>query len=459
MESPVEQPKKNAEQLIRVLAFTLVFSVMNASIFNVVLPVISSEFSLNPSQVSWVLSSYMIVYAIGSVIYGKLADKFRLKSLLTFGLLFFAAGSLVGLVATQFWIIILGRIVQAAGASVIPATAMIIPVRYFPPQSRGKALGISATGLALGSALGPIVSGLISGFASWRFLFLLSLLPLLTLPLYRKYLDNEAGTASKIDYIGGVLLAGTVAFLMLSITQGNLLLLTVGLFLLISFIARIRTTAEPFVDPRLFRNKKYTAGLIVAFLATSLVFGLPFITPQFLTKINHLTPVLIGLVMFPAAIVSAVLGRKGGQLADEKGNTFLFLTATTLIFICFIFLSSFIGYSVWIIAACLIFGNLGQTFMQISLSNTISRTLSKEQVGVGMGLFSMLGFISGALATSLIGKLLDFKAPDFHFNPFQGNSVTFVYSNIFISLALMIVIVALLYWIQFGKKLQASRSS
>ncbi|MBP1991236.1 MFS transporter [Paenibacillus eucommiae] len=456
MESSAPHSQGHADKLIKILAFTLVFSVMNASIFNVVLPVISLEFTLTPSQVSWILSSYMIVYAIGSVIYGKLADKYKLKNLLTFGLILFAAGSIVGLFATHFWMVILGRVVQAVGSSVIPATAMIIPVRYFPPHTRGRALGISAIGLALGAALGPIVSGLISSFASWRFLFLLSLLPLLTLPLYRKYLDNEKGTASKIDILGGILLAGTVAALMLSITQGNVLLLALSIVLLLLFIIRIRTAAEPFINPKLFQNKKYSAGLVIAFLVTSLVFGLPFITPQFLTKINHLTPAMIGFVMFPAAITSALLGRKGGKLADEKGNTVLFLTATMLIFVCFMGLSSFIGYSEWIIAGCLIFGSLGQTFMQISVSNTISRTLSKDQVGVGMGLFSMLGFISGAMATSLIGKVLDFRTNDFHLNPFIKQPAAFVYSNILFFLALMMVGVAFLYWTQFGRKTRES---
>jgi MFS transporter, DHA2 family, metal-tetracycline-proton antiporter len=138
---PTAHQPVNREKLLLVLAVTLVFSVMNASIFNVVLPVIGAEFHLAPSALSWISTGYMIVYAIGSVTYGKLADKYRLKDLLTFGLAVFALGSLVGLIATEYWMIILGRVLQAAGASVIPATGMIIPVRYFPPEKRGRALG------------------------------------------------------------------------------------------------------------------------------------------------------------------------------------------------------------------------------------------------------------------------------------------------------------------------------
>jgi MFS transporter, DHA2 family, metal-tetracycline-proton antiporter len=440
----------NGEKLLRVLVVTLIFSVMNASIFNVVLPVISKEFDLVPSQVSWISTGYMVVYAIGSVTYGKLADRFKLKNLLTFGLIFFALGSIVGLAATEYWMIILGRVLQAAGASVIPATGMIIPVRYFPPEKRGRALGTAAIGLALGAAMGPIVSGLVTGFASWRFLFLISVLPLLTLPFYRKYLDDSAGHAKSIDLLGGGLLAGTVAMLLLSITQGNAMLLLGGVLLFVLLVLRIRTAKEPFIQPGLFKNRSYTLGLLIAFLATAMSFGMPFITPQFLARLNDLSPLSIGFVMFPAALITAVMGRRGGNLADSRGNHFLVSIAAGLLFLCFFALSILVGLPSYWIAIGLIFGSVGQSFMQIAMSNTVSRTLPKEQTGVGMGFYSMLNFISGATATSLIGRLLDFPNPSFRLNPIVTDPAAYIYSNIFIVLSIVAAAVAILYYFLFG---------
>ncbi|MEV5028924.1 MFS transporter [Paenibacillus sp. LPE1-1-1.1] len=442
--------KNNGEKLLPILAFTLVFSIMNASMFNVVMPVISKEFGITPSQVSWLLTGYMIVYAVGSVTYGKLADKYRLKDLLTFGLIFFALGSIVGLTATEYWMIVLGRILQASGAAVIPATAMIVPVRYFSPEKRGRALGTVAAGLALGTALAPIVAGLVTTFASWRFLFLLSLIPLLALPFFRKYLDNQKGNAQKIDFLGGILLGGAVALSLLAISLGKWLLALGGAVLLVLFIIRIRTAADPFIHPKLFGNKKYSLGLFITFLATALSFGMPFVTPQFLSGLNHLSPAVIGLVMFPAAITSAFLGRKGGKLADEKGNSFLVYAAISLSFVCFVLLSVFVGASPYLILFLLIFGNTGQTFMQIAMSNTISRTLSKEQIGVGMGLMSLLNFISGAMSTSVIGKLLDAKDTSFHLNPVAMYNGAYVYSNIFFALAILAAVIVCIYYFSFS---------
>lgn len=446
-----ESSSQNADKLLKVLVVALIFSVMNGTMFNVALPEIGKEFQLVPSQVSWIMTSYMVLYAIGSIVMGKLADKYRLKDLLTYGLIIFGIGSLIGLLASQFWVIILGRVIQAAGASVLPATAMIIPTRYFAPEQRGRALGTSAIGLALGSALGPVVAGLLTSFGNWRLMFVLSLLPLITLPFFRKYLDNVKGNAGSIDVLGGGLLAATVALFLLAITQSQVMLLFGGIVMLVLFIIRIRKAAEPFIKPSLFRNKTYSMGLMIAFMTTAMSFSLTFITPQFLATVNNLTPANIGFVLVPAAIASAIFGRKGGKLADARGNYTLVFIASVLIFASFSLLSSFIGASAYIIAVILILGNVGQTFMQIAMSNTISRTLAKEETGVGMGLLSMINFISGAMAMSVVGKLLDKGSSSIKFNPLITNDAANVYSNIFVVMAILIIVVVVVYRYQFGK--------
>ncbi|WP_421535909.1 MFS transporter [Priestia sp. D3YE.R1] len=443
--------KNNGELLMRVLAFTLIISVMNATMFNVALPVISKQFQLSPSQTGWIVTGYMIVYAMGTVTFGKLTDKYSLKNLLTFGILLFVAGSIVGLVATTYWMVIVGRIIQAAGAAVIPALAMIIPVRYFSPEKRGRALGTSAIGLALGTALGPIVAGLVTSVLNWQVLFAIPFLSLFTLPFYRKYLDDEKGNARKIDLIGGALLAGTVATLLLSLTQGDIWFLVTGVVLLILFVLRIHYAKDPFVKPDIFRNKQYSLGLVVTFVITAICFGIPYVAPQLLAVVNHMSPALTGIIMLPSALFTAFLGRKGGKIADEKGNSVLLYTASTLLFVGFIFLSSVVGLSSVFIGIFLIFGVLGQSFMQIAMSNTISQTLPKEHTGIGMGFFSMLNFISAATSTAAIGKVLDFGSSTVRLNPIPQNSVAFVYSNIFLVLAILVIVMTAIYYLKFGR--------
>lgn len=440
------------EKLIRVVAFTLIISVMNATMFNIALPSIAQEFTLTASQVSWVVTAYIIIYAVGSVTYGKLADKFPLKDLLTIGFTLFALGSLVGFAATEFWMIILGRVLQSMGASVIPATAMVIPIRYFSPATRGRALGITSSGLALGAAIGPVVAGLVTTLSDWRYLFGLSLMVLLTLPYYRKYLDSETGNDGSIDLLGGSLLAVTITFFLLGITKGSLILSLVGLVLLFLFLMRIKQAREPFIAPSLFLNKQYSIALLVSFLTNAVSFGIPFLIPQMLAGLNHLSPAWIGFTLFPGAIIASLLGRTGGKLADKKGNVFLVTLAAALQFSSFFLLSISAGLSHLIIIWFLILGNIGQTFIQIGLSNTVSSTLSKGQAGVGMGLYMMFNFIAGAIATTVYGKVLDSQGTDIQWNPLLINHDAALFSNIFFVLTLMVIMITAVFILQFGHR-------
>ncbi|MDR6881018.1 MFS transporter [Bacillus sp. 3255] len=224
-----------------------------------------------------------------------------------------------------------------------------------------------------------------------------------------------------------------------------------GAIFFIFFLVRIRYASAPFINPAIFRNKPFSFGLIITFVMIGISFAIPFITPQLLSSVNHLSPVFIGMVMLPSSLVAALLGRRGGKLADEKGNPFLMYIAAALLMIGFICLSSVVGMSPVFIAIFLIFGVLGQSFMQIAMSNTVSRTLSKEHIGIGMGLFSMITFISTAASTAALGKVLDYGTSTVRLNPIPQNSTTFVYSNIFLVLAILVVVIVAFYYVQFGR--------
>ncbi|MFM1652878.1 MFS transporter [Brevibacillus sp. B_LB10_24] len=421
--------------LMRLMMFTVMISSMNALMFNVVLPQISKEFQLTLAQASWLSSAYTLIYAFGTVTYGKLADRFQLKSLLTFGLTLFAAGSLVGLLSHTFAFALLGRCLQSAGAAAIPAIALIIPVRYFAPEQRGSAISMSAVGVALGSALAPVISAIVVSFANWRWLFLPSLLMLALLPLYRKYLEHELkGTPRTFDWLGGSLLAISVALLLFGVTDQTWWCLIAGLVVLLLFVVRIRTAKDPFIQPGLFQNKPYAITLTLAFLIAGIGVSLYFLTPILFAEVYHLDSNWIGFAMVPAAIASSILGRKGGKLADLKGNTYLLTVASGSILACFVLLSILTGVSPLWISLFLVFGNVGQSFLQIAMSNSVSRVLTKDQVGVGMGLFSMTSFIAQGVASGVYGLVVAHGLA-VNGDPLHADSAISLFSNIYLVLA------------------------
>ncbi|OAS18522.1 MFS transporter [Paenibacillus oryzisoli] len=449
----IKAPLQTADKLMRVLMFTMTLSMMSGVMFNLALPKISLEFHLTISQVSWLSSAYILIYAIGAVTYGKLADRYRLKDLVTFGLLVFALGSVIGLASQTFAMALVGRCLQASGAAVIPAMSMIIPLRFFPLERRGAALGMTAVGLAFGNALGPVVAALLISTLQWRWLFAVSLIVLAALPFYRKYLGNEQPvSSSKFDWIGGGLLGVTIALLLLSVTNGIWLLLS-ALLVLGLFIVRIRAAGEPFIAPKLFHNRKYTFGLTLSFLISGSCCSLYVLSPLLLTDVQQLPSIWIGFVLVPAAAAAALFGRRGGKLADAKGNSYVAYIASSLLLVCFVLLATFTSSSPLLIAVFLVLGNVGQSFIVIAVNNSVSRTLPADQVGVGMGMLSMANFIGQGIAIGLYSKAVDLGSASISsWNPLFGLGSGVIFSNIYVVLVGSQLIILALYYMSFGRQ-------
>jgi DHA2 family metal-tetracycline-proton antiporter-like MFS transporter len=443
-----------ADKLVRLVFFTLMLSAMNSTMFNVALPVLKSDFDLKPSEASWIVTSYTVIFALGTFTYGKFTDKYRIRTLTTFGIVLFAVGSLMGLFASQYWMVILARVIQAIGAAVIPTISLIIPIRFIPEEKRGRAIGVVSAGMALGTAIGPVISGLIASFLSWHYLFFLSFLVVLTLPFYRIFLKNEEVPAQtgRTDWLGGMLMAAAVALIMLSLTQSSISLLAIGLVTLAVFIVWVRKAEVPFVQLSLFKNHDFLLLLGVAFLATSVFFALPFMIPLMLAKFNHLSASEIGIVMFPGAAIAAFISKLGGKISDEKGNQYLAYIAFAFQFAAIALLSVTAGLSAFLIAAFLIFAYIGQMFLTTSLTNAVPHTLPGDQIGTGMGLFMLFNFISGSVSMALIGKALDFDNSALKLNPLLINENAAMYSNVLIVIALVIILYTGMYYFQNKSK-------
>lgn len=458
MEADRSLSEKTGTKLMRYMLVTVALSSMSVQLFSIVIPQISRELDLSLSQVSWLSSGYILVYAFGTVTYGKLADRYRLKNVLTAGLAFFALGSLVGWLSPSFEVALAGRLMQAAGASAVPAMAMIIPIRYFAPERRASAMSMTAIGLALGSVLGPVVSGIVLSFAHWRWLFVPPMLLLILLPFFRKYLNVPTNSSpSRFDWIGGGILFAAMTLLLLGITYGSWGPIVLGILALPVFYFRIRHSPHPFIQPGLFRNAGYRTGLWMTFLIAGIANGLFYLSPVMFSDVYGTESQWIGYALVPAALASALFGKKGGKLADRQGNAALYTLASGLLILCFVLLSLLVGeISMWLIPAFLIFGNVGQTFMQVAIANTVSTTLAQDQVGVGMGLFSMTNFIALGMTTGVYSRLVEREALGWswlHADPLSAS-----FGHIYLVLALMHAGIFMHYRARFAKTKPAGSS-
>lgn len=442
-------------KLTLALSYIIFFSVLNGTMFNVSIPDIGREFDLLPSKVSWVISGYIILFALGTVTYGKLADSRPVKNLITFGLILFSAGSLVGFLARWYPMLVAGRMLQASGAGAIPALAMLVATRYFPADIRGRSLGIFASTVAFGAAVGPLVGGFITGTFHWRYLFLISMLAPAAIPLLRRTLPDEEKQEARFDAAGAALVSSAVSALLLSVTFGSWPAFSAAFVLGAWFILHIRRASAPFVSPALFQNRRYRIAIISTFLTVGTVFGMMFLVPLMLRALNNAGAGLIGMVMFPGALSAAVLGVVAGKLSDRKGSVPVVQTGQALLILGFFLLSTLAGGSPWAVSLNLVVCYAGFSFLQSSLAHTVSSTLPREQMGIGMGMYNLALFMSGAFSAALIGKLLDLAGDRGPVDPAVDLPSTSPYGSLFLLLALIVLAAAALFHATFRAKVRS----
>lgn len=434
-------------KLILLLSTIIFLSVLNTTMFNVSLPDIAQQFHLLPSQVSWVVSGYVIIFAIGSVTYGRLADTYSIKLLIMIGLILFNVGSLIGFLSQWYPMLIGARIVQASGCGAIPALGMLIATTYFPVTTKGKVLGVLASTVAFGAGIGPVLGGFITGTFHWRYLFVLSAITLFTISSFRRHLPDHTRHTGKFDTAGALLMVGAIGSLLLFITLTAWWTLPVSIILTLCFLVHINQREAPFLSPSLFRNRVYRNMVIIAFLSLSTVFGVLFMTPLMLRALNELGTGNIGLVMFPGAMTAAVSGTIGGKFVDRRGSTPVVYTGMILLMTGFILLSTFAGLHPWVIALNLILCYIGFTLLQSSIAHIVSSALPTEQMGIGMGVYNLFFFMSGAFSAAFIGKLLDISKDHTPINPLTATISAGPYSNLFLLLAAIVLSAGSLFYV------------
>ncbi|MFB4165585.1 MFS transporter [Alteribacillus sp. JSM 102045] len=439
------------KRLLRLLSLILIFAVMNGTMFNVAIPDIQSHFGLSSSEVSWVLTGYIMVYAVGALIYGKLADYYPIKSILTFGIILFSLGALLGFFSPNFFTLIIARILQAAGGATIPALGFIIPARFFPKE-RGKVFGVISSTVAFASGVGPIVGGTVGGWLDWRFLFLFSVASLIALPFFRQWVPEEERKEGTIDFLGAGLFSAATASLLLFVTTLLPWFLLSFAVLCVLFIWRTMKVSDPFIRPDMLKNKYYTVTILTSFLGTSVLFGLLFVIPIMMRQLYDMSTLGIGLVLFPGAISAGFLGRLGGELVDRRGGEFVVVLALCLVGGGSFLISTFAGYAPWVVSLALLVAYIGFPLIQSSTANLLSSILSPRETGVGIGIFNLLNFMAGAVSSAVFGAVLESQRVSLSMNPFSRHGDNLIFSNLYICLGLVAAAALTLFLATFKKR-------
>jgi MFS transporter, DHA2 family, metal-tetracycline-proton antiporter len=452
--------------LLAVLTSAVFVSVLNSSMVNVAIPLIREDFRASEAQVGWVITGYLLLYAVGIPIYGRASDIFSLRRAFVLGLTVFAAGSLVCIVAPSLPVLVLGRVVQAAGGAAIPALAAASVAKILPPGERGTALGLIVSSVGVGAAIGPVVGGALEQVAGWHSLFYAVLFLMLILIPGAAYAlpETEPGGERGFDVTGGVLLGLAAGLFLFGITQGQVAgfgsASSWGSFAgaalaAAGFAWRITTASYPFVSPALFKNRGYVAAVIVGYFSMLVNVSCLVSIPLLVSQVNGLPPGATGLVLAPGALALAILSPIAGRLSDRIGPRAPVYVGLSVMLLSVLFLSTFAaGASPVVVALGMLGVGVGFAFTNSPNVNAAAAALPEEDTGVGLGIFNGVFFLGGGTGPALVGAFLAARreAGTGPVNPLHHlGAAPFSDSFLLLSIPLLLSLVAAL-GLQSGKK-------
>jgi EmrB/QacA subfamily drug resistance transporter len=292
---------------------------------NVALPALQADFGMTAVQLSWIATSYLLAVAVVLLPAGKIADLYGRKKVFCLGLFVYTvASTAAAFAANTGWLLIL-RGVQGVGAGMFITTGMAILTSIFPPQRRGRAIGIYVAAVYIGLSVGPFAGGFLVQELGWQSIFLL-MLPLGTgsIAITLRYLKGEWVAAAKhrFDVTGSLIYTTAIVALIVGASivpsvSGSLLAL-VGVAGLLGFFRHQQQAAHPLFEVHLFTNNRtFTFSSLAALLSYSATFAVTFLMSLYLQYLKGLPPQRAGLLLVAQPMMMALFSPLAGRLSDR----------------------------------------------------------------------------------------------------------------------------------------------
>ncbi|HDR4457058.1 MULTISPECIES: MFS transporter [Bacillus] len=391
------------------LCFIVLLGPMNAVLFNVALEDIANDLSISQSKVSWVVVGYSLVVGIGSMIYGKLADRYSVKRLLIISIIIFVAGSIVGFVNQSYEIIIFARLVQASGGAAFIALSMIAVAKLVAPAKKPGALAMISSSIALAVGIGPLVGGAITNTLGWPYLFLFMVISMVGIFLLVKFMPEEVQHTDEVfhfDFIGAFLLFVLITTVLLGVNINSWLFVLSVAFLFL-FKAHMKRAESPFIDIELFTNKPLLRLIAVGFIINVALCASLLLLPLLLGRGHGLSPFVIGIVLFVASLFGIVSSFITGKIIPAFGNVRMMYVASVVMIIGFLILGIIPDGNLLFILFAVILKFMSYSAIQVSLNTFIPKTLNPAKVGVGLGLYNLINFFGMAFGPAVASKIME----------------------------------------------------
>jgi len=381
--------------------FVTVFDTSSAI---VALPTIASQLGTDLPTAQWVIIGNSLTIAALLVPLGRLSDSIGRKRIYVVGCCLFSTGALLASLSGGILGLILARVLVGVGSAMTQSTAMAILIGSYGIHERARVLGWQMGGVGLGAIAGPATGGIIVGTIGWRALFAMTAAAMIVLAvsgqltLHRRAQRPRSETPA-FDLTGAVIFSSLLVAALLTLTLGPrfgwaqpsaLLGYALVAALGFAFMAIERRSEAPMLDLRLFRAGAFGLGALSSVIAFMGVSSTRFLAPFFLQGVKGFDPSRVGLLMLPAAVVTAVAGPFVGRIAERFGVRLL---ANVGIGIALIGLAQFfmldVSSPVWVVVAGLMTMALGLSAFSAPNSTSMLNTVDPQSHGFAAGFVNL----------------------------------------------------------------------
>ncbi|KAA6441283.1 DHA2 family efflux MFS transporter permease subunit [Dyadobacter flavalbus] len=394
--------------------------IVDTTIVNVALNDMRGNLGGTLSEVSWVITAYAIGNVIIVPMTSWLSQQFGRRNYFAASIIIFTVSSFLCGNADNIWELVFFRLIQGFGGGALLVTAQTLITESYPPEKRGIAQAIYGLGVIVGPTLGPPLGGYIVDNYSWPYIFYINIplgviAAMLTLQFVRSPKYSEKKASNEIDYIGIALLAVAVGSLQYVLEKGQeedwfndeiITILTVTtVFGFFFFIWRELTYKNPIVNLRVLSNGNLRVGTVLSFILGFGLYGSTFIIPLYTQATLGWTATQSGMLMVPAAIVTAMMMPIVGQLL-QRGVKQQYLVAIGMIFF---FIYSYWGYLVLTpdtgkdaFFNMLIIRGIGLGLLFVPITTLSLSTLKGREIGEGAAFTGMMRQLGGSFGVAVI---------------------------------------------------------
>ncbi|HEY2059185.1 DHA2 family efflux MFS transporter permease subunit [Amycolatopsis sp. NBC_01480] len=397
---------------------------LDTTIVSIAIPNMLRELNSGLNAVVWVISVYLLTYAVPMLFTSRLGDRFGPKRVFLAGLVVFTGASLWCAMSGNVEMLITARAVQGLGAALMTPQTLAFITHLFPPAKRGPAMGMWGGVAGLATIAGPLLGGVLVDHFGWEWIFYVNVpigviaivLVLVLVP------DWQPKHSHSFDVLGILLSAAGLFLVVFGVQNGQQYdwgtafggitvfeIIGAGVLLLIAFVLWQRfNRKEPLVPLNVFANRNFSAGTLTATTVGFTMTGMFLPLIIYIQTVLGLSPTLAGALTAPMSLVSGILAPFVGRASDKVNGKYLVMAGLSLLAlgIGIIALQARPDTSPWALIPALLVCGLGIGCIFSPMSNLTMSAVEPRLAGTASGIFNTARQVGGVLGSAAIGVLL-----------------------------------------------------